>query len=493
MNALTFLGTGKYEPTTYVWRDTEGEQSYQTHLFPEAVARIFQPEQLIIFVTRQAKEHQHFRVLRERLGERMQPVDIPEGKSEPELWQIFDACAGAVPEGEEILLDVTHAFRSLPLIVFTVAAYLRRAKGVTINRLVYGAYEARDGRNRSPIFDLTPLLDLLEWLSGAEALVLRGDANTLADRLDSTHRRLWKEREERAGTSLPQRLQVAAAALRNLSRAIFLSRPVEVMEVAQRLLPLLDEVAGEAERWAKPFALILEQVRADVAGLAHDEPTSLDEENLRRQLAIIEYYLKRNLAIQAVTLAREWLVSWACYQRAEGDWLSSADRKVAEDALGQAAAHQRKGIEVPGWFASLPQAEQAAKIWDSLSDVRNDIAHCGMRVEPRPSRSIEQQAKEIPHGLAALLDGTSSPALWGGRVTIELSTLYSGSAKLEDLPLYLEQAKASAGEGNEVVLTGQAPIWLYLAVAHALHGKARKLLYTSPVTGEVLVFDHTPT
>ncbi|RLA95047.1 MAG: hypothetical protein DRG83_19050 [Deltaproteobacteria bacterium] len=41
-------------------------------------------------------------------------------------------------------------------------------------------------------------------------------------------------------------------------------------------------------------------------------------------------------------------------------------------------------------------------------------------------------------------------------------------------------------------LTGQVPIWLYLAVAHALHGKAKKLVYDSPVTGEVVIFDHSP-
>lgn len=490
MNALTFLGTGRYEPTTYVWRDAGREQSYQTHLLPEAVARIFKPEQLIVFVTPQAREHEHFRTLRERLGEGLRSVDIPEGKSEEELWQIFDACISAVREGEEILLDVTHAFCSLPLIVFTVAAYLRRAKGVAINRLVYGAYEARDDQNRSPIFDLTPLLDLLDWLSGAEALLLRSDANALAERLDNTHRRLWKER---VGNTLPQRLQVVAAMLRNLSRALHLSRPLEVMQVAERLLPLLDEVAAEAKRWAKPFAAILEQVRADVAGLAHAKPTLLDQENLRRQLALIEHYLERNLAVQAITLAREWLVSWACYQRGEGDWLALGDRKVAENALGQAAAHKRgEAIEVPGWFARLPQAEQAADTWNWPSNLRNDLAHCGMRASPTPGQSIEQQAKEIPRRLRALLVGASSRALWGGRVTIELQTLYGEAAKLEDLPLYLEQVKVLAGEGNEVVLTGQAPVWLYLATAHALHGKARKLLYASPITGEVLIFDHTP-
>jgi CRISPR-associated protein (Cas_csx3) len=49
-----------------------------------------------------------------------------------------------------------------------------------------------------------------------------------------------------------------------------------------------------------------------------------------------------------------------------------------------------------------------------------------------------------------------------------------------------------AGEGNEVILTGPAPVWLYLKIAHALHGKARKLIYHSPVTGDVVIFDHDP-
>ena len=78
------------------------------------------------------------------------------------------------------------------------------------------------------------------------------------------------------------------------------------------------------------------------------------------------------------------------------------------------------------------------------------------------------------------------------RRVIDLKALYGEQAKLGELPAYLEKVKALAGEGNEVVLTGQAPVWLYLKVAHALHGKARRLIYTSPVTGDVVIFDHDP-
>ena len=75
---------------------------------------------------------------------------------------------------------------------------------------------------------------------------------------------------------------------------------------------------------------------------------------------------------------------------------------------------------------------------------------------------------------------------------IDLKHLYGGVAKFIDLPSYLDRALAIAGDGNEVVLTGPAPVWLYLAVAHALHGKASKLVYSSPMTGEVVIFDHNP-
>lgn len=77
-------------------------------------------------------------------------------------------------------------------------------------------------------------------------------------------------------------------------------------------------------------------------------------------------------------------------------------------------------------------------------------------------------------------------------IIIELNTLFTDNAKLIDISDYIGRAIVDAGEGNEIVLTGRAPVWLYLAVAHALHGKAKKLIYRSPVTGDVVIFDHDP-
>ena len=77
-------------------------------------------------------------------------------------------------------------------------------------------------------------------------------------------------------------------------------------------------------------------------------------------------------------------------------------------------------------------------------------------------------------------------------VIIDFSTFYTSNAKLSELSSYIQKARDLAGNGNEAVLTGAGPVWLYLKIAHALHGKVRKLIYRSPVTGDVVIFDHSP-
>ncbi|MBL1260112.1 MAG: hypothetical protein COB33_006225 [Thiotrichaceae bacterium] len=77
-------------------------------------------------------------------------------------------------------------------------------------------------------------------------------------------------------------------------------------------------------------------------------------------------------------------------------------------------------------------------------------------------------------------------------VIIDLLVLYENTAKLSELETYKDKALAAAGEGEEILLTGAAPVWLYLTVAHALHGKAKRLIYRSPVTDDVEVFNHDP-
>jgi hypothetical protein len=77
-------------------------------------------------------------------------------------------------------------------------------------------------------------------------------------------------------------------------------------------------------------------------------------------------------------------------------------------------------------------------------------------------------------------------------VVIDIRALYKDTARLSEVEHYKQACLEQAGAGNDVVLTGQGPVWLYLILAHALHGKAKRLYYRSPVTGDIVVFNHDP-
>jgi len=120
MKALTFVGVGDYKTTRYV----HGEAVVESNLFPVAVYEFFQPDRMIVFVTRESRER-YWDELCRKLAGKIQPeaVEIPWGKTPDELWTIFDRVVESVDEGEEVLFDITHGFRSLPFVSFTQTAH----------------------------------------------------------------------------------------------------------------------------------------------------------------------------------------------------------------------------------------------------------------------------------------------------------------------------------------------------------------------------------
>ena len=85
-----------------------------------------------------------------------------------------------------------------------------------------------------------------------------------------------------------------------------------------------------------------------------------------------------------------------------------------------------------------------------------------------------------------------------GETIVDLSSFFPPRAKFSEISSYIEKARDFAGNNKEVVLTGAAPVWLYLAIAHELHGKVKSLVYRSPVTNgcisssDVVIGDYAP-
>jgi CRISPR-associated DxTHG motif protein len=365
MKLITFVGTGRYEPVIYRW----GEREHSTRFFSDALVEWLQPETTCVMLTKVARQHSNWQELEPLLRGRteVREVHIPDGESEQELWQIFQRITEVVEPNDELVFDITHAFRSLPLLTLLATAYLKQVAEVRIRYILYGAYEARaDGI--APAFDLTPFAELLDWLAAAKIFLTTGNAAELAHLLEAVQDEAWRARLAQP----PRNLKSLANTLTEISNHLLLNRVPLLAESARRLQSHLDprhEAHAEIAVWAPPLAPLLERIAQSYSAFANDD--------LRTQAHLIEWYHRHGHVMQAVTLAREWVISYRLVQQGK-DWQDRGAREQMEQHLN---AH----------------AVQDA-LWSKVRDLRNDLAHCGFgraKAQVLDVQSIQQRTREV--------------------------------------------------------------------------------------------------
>ncbi|HHW39897.1 MAG TPA: TIGR02221 family CRISPR-associated protein [Syntrophomonadaceae bacterium] len=409
--ALSSVVPTDYKVGDYFWLSERGEQQVcRTDLFPLAVDAFFHPDKLLLIVTEDARSHKNYERIEKAFGERLQPVMVPLGKNEDELWQIFELVADSVPSDSRVILDVTHALRSLPFIVFGVINYLRLTKGVALERIVYGAYDVRDNSAGDvpsvPVFDLTMMMELQEWMLGVEDFQNRCEGERLAELLEEAQGRPWRAAQGRRN-ELPRQLKEMGECIRDFSRSMRLLRPLDALASGSRALIRAKNIEQEAVRWAKPFKHILSRVTEELTPLAVSDVSTLDEKLLKAQLSLIDYFIEKGLIVQAALMEREWVINWLAWCMGLEKWRSKRERKNIEDALGLAVlvfCRKERGMDsLPEWYKQLPEAEDLAHLWNDLTNFRNDVAHCAMNENPESPETIIRKAKEKVKKLWKLL------------------------------------------------------------------------------------------
>ncbi|MCX7839788.1 MAG: TIGR02221 family CRISPR-associated protein [Anaerolineae bacterium] len=385
MKVISFLGTADYKRTTFVWNEMEKE----TRLFPVAVAHFIRPDELLICATPTVQSHSNLDELKralEEMGTRYRIVPIPEGHSEADLWQIFGALTDAVGEGEQVVFDVTHSFRSLPFLAFLAVAYLQVAKKVKVERVLYGAWEARETiANRSPVFDLTPFVRLLNWLTATDQFIQTGDARRLAALLNTGGKNAARASEK----------------LSQVSLAAFLCQPFTLMDEALTLDKTLRSAETELAQTAPPFGVLREQIIHTFAQFGADksDPRAM----LVTQFRLIEWYVKNNQLIQAMTLAREWVISAVTWRLQLPIDLNLDARKQIEDAINGIVRIGREdatgefrvtdlnehGRRINEW----QERDELKELWTHLSPIRNALDHAEHQKDAMKLKKIVNKAQ----------------------------------------------------------------------------------------------------
>lgn len=386
--ALSFIGLSNYSPTTYVW----GEDTCATHYMQEALQKFFEPDQLLIAMTPGASE-KHEPVLREHLS--FERVDIPTGSNEKEWWDVFEAIVEKVPAHARLTIDITHGFRSQPLVALAVALYLEAARDVDVKRIVYGAFDKADDSDATEVLDLTSFLDIIEWSVGARQFLRDGSADTIAG--------LMKEIQgaaHRTGAEVkPKHASSAATQLKRLTEALSVVRPGKVGEErAEDLVEVLQEVQDDIERvpQLRPLSVLLDQIQDRVAPM--QTPSLFEAQGFEAQAEMMQFFLETGQLQQAVTLAREALVSYQALEMGldpepvPRDERDESGRGKAEHALGRLADQHEGRSE---------KEKTLGDLWSKMFDVRNDINHAGMNADPASGDNLARRAQEVVEEVAS--------------------------------------------------------------------------------------------
>jgi hypothetical protein len=128
---------------------------------------------------------------------------------------------------------------------------------------------------------------------------------------------------------------------------------------------------------------------------------------------MIVWYLRRNQFVQAVALAREWVVSWAMAAAGETDLLARDRRESVEWTLNGIARESQTASaaspslpELERSVRALPDIRRAATVFQQIGQMRNDLLHAGKNRQPLQSGKLEEKIRNLSTQLDTFrLDG----------------------------------------------------------------------------------------
>ncbi|NJL54072.1 TIGR02221 family CRISPR-associated protein [bacterium] len=423
---ITIIGTNLYSKTTYAFDE---QSNKPVKYFPDALAQYLLGqsetiEKAFVIATEKAqnsnwsgKDQNGEPNLEEcfrQLGIAAEVISVPNGANQDEAWQIFDAVAEKIPEDAEVIFDITHGFRNIPMLLLAVMRYLHEAQRVSIKRVYYGAYEAVERPRKqasqspvaaeveepkTPVYELTSFVTLLDWANAVEVFNRTGNSTLLASQLRNIQDGLYRANnapDQLKPKALPTRLKNVADRLEKLSTALDLVRPLEVMELAHELMNQLNAAKTEFPTWAKPFNILLEKVRETFSSLALSASKSEDadsEEVIRKKRLLIQWYQEHGRYLAAALLAREWVVSLVIHQNGlPTKILDTETRRATEELLNGLQRFRRDKSTLQ---TNMRIEQDVLKVWVQIPDVRNDLAHCGMRKSPKPAENLSEIIQNI--------------------------------------------------------------------------------------------------
>lgn len=414
---ISFLGTNNYISCNYYVERPEKTEVKDVRFVQEAIASIVcktwnESDKILIFITEEAKKRNWLdnghtdrktkkEIPSEGLAKRLHklnlkasiiPVSIDDGLDNDGIWNIFYDVYENIGDGDDVIFDITHAFRSIPMLAIVILNYAKALKNITISGIHYGPFEklgkveevsemAIEDRN-VPILDLSAFDYLLDWSFGVERFVTSGDATKLSELMQQDINPLLRETQGK--NQGVKNLDLIGKGLSNFSNIIATCR---APKLSSQSIYNKEQISKYQESELlpafKPLIRKIEQGFEKFSG--HPIADGLEAS---------QWCLKHNFIQQGITLLYETMISHIV-SASEGDYLNQNDRKVAthiasglyhdvltkktarpeSDELSEKITEYRSRV-----MTYLTEKIEFTKmIGDLGQNIRNDINHAGYR------------------------------------------------------------------------------------------------------------------
>lgn len=409
---LSFLGGGYYKKCIYKCAELPKDKirEYNTYFIQEALTEIFcndwtEEDEVVIFLTERAKKENWIEnpnkkipntntyehrdglkhdLLRHNYKFGIKEVNIKDGNNIDEIWENFDIIIKEIEDGDEIIFDITHAFRYIPILALTVLNYAKSLKNIKVSGIYYGNYEYRNegynnpeyDNNEKPIMNLIQFDEILEWSQAVDSFVKYGNSDHIKkfanEVLNNSNNKDYYKNDMDLIKNLVNSLNdftntIATCRGRNVSAS---TQKNSITVAYKKLNNNLNKYMLSDKTTMKP----LEHIIGNIQDVIKDfEPVENREEIINTGLAIVKWSLDNNLIQQAYTALLETMISYMCIL--EGFNYNSREDRAEVKKIYDRIYNENKNLANKYINGNL--RKELARLVYKLGIMRNDINHFG--------------------------------------------------------------------------------------------------------------------
>lgn len=345
-------------------------------------------------------------------------IKIPDGNTKDEIWQIFQIITGLIQDNDEIYFDITHAFRSIPMLALVVLQYVRQLRtNVVLRSISYGAVESLGSikkineipleERNAPVFDLTDFANLMDWTNAVKDFSDYGQTKQLIDLLAADVNPLLKE--SKGGNKEAKYSKEISMMIGELTDAINRNKFSEIIKFSD-LKKRLADYYSSAPTEMKVFIPIVQKIEKKIE--------QFNEDDLGNVFAATRWCIQHGMYQNAYSILLEGCISIALdivgeaysgqtekieQKRKIPIFTASKIRKFQEESctktqkelIDEFNLEEKQEIwrsefsEIIGKVWSIFTGE-VAKAFEDLNQYRNSFMHCGTGTNTIPSDLIKK-------------------------------------------------------------------------------------------------------